>query len=268
MGTTEYLFGGLLGEGAFAHVVRARRRDGARGDVAVKIMEKAHLDKEGKIKFAVMERDSLLRCAACPHIVALEAAFQDDDYLFFALEHAPGGDLEGVIERAAAASAASPSGGDGGALGPEAAAFYTAEVTLALRFLHEVAGIAHRDVKPNNVLLDARGHVKLTDFGTALDTRRAAAARKEGGGAAARRRPSAVARAARDDAGVEDDDEDEDDNGSAREASFEGTAEFVSPEVRRAGAAGQGAARARGDSKSGARALVVTRKAARARGDS
>lgn len=45
-----------------------------------------------------------------------------------------------------------------------AAKFYIAEITLALQYLHQ-HGIIHRDIKPDNMLLTASGHVKLTDFG-------------------------------------------------------------------------------------------------------
>lgn len=45
-----------------------------------------------------------------------------------------------------------------------AALFYCAEITLALEYLHK-HGIIHRDIKPDNMLLSANGHVKLTDFG-------------------------------------------------------------------------------------------------------
>lgn len=46
----------------------------------------------------------------------------------------------------------------------KAAAFYTAEISSALNFIHK-CGVVHRDVKPDNILIDARGHIKLTDFG-------------------------------------------------------------------------------------------------------
>ena len=47
------------------------------------------------------------------------------------------------------------------------AKFYCAEVVLALEAIHSM-GFVHRDVKPDNMLLDAQGHLKLADFGTCM----------------------------------------------------------------------------------------------------
>ena len=164
MSTADYLFGGVLGEGAYAHVVLAQKKRGAgEGDdgapaaqLAIKIMDKAFLEKEGKVKYAMMERDALLRCASCPFVLARVRVGTTST--FSCLELAPGGDLEGLIRRARAA-------GGGLALAPADAAFYVDEVALALRFLHG-RGVAHRDLRPNNVLL---GAARGSPTGAALD---------------------------------------------------------------------------------------------------
>ena len=47
------------------------------------------------------------------------------------------------------------------------AQFYIAELTLALEAIHKL-GYVHRDIKPDNMLMDTRGHLKLADFGTCM----------------------------------------------------------------------------------------------------
>ena len=78
-------------------------------------------------------------------------AFQTSDKLYFVLDYCAGGELFFHL----------------GKLGkfPESrACFYAAEITLAIEHVHRL-DIIYRDLKPENVLLDARGHVRLTDFG-------------------------------------------------------------------------------------------------------
>jgi p70 ribosomal S6 kinase len=83
--------------------------------------------------------------------VELFYAFQTNGKLYLILEYLSGGELFMLLERE-------------GIFLEDAAAFYLAEISLALGHLHSV-GVIYRDLKPENILLDAAGHVKLTDFG-------------------------------------------------------------------------------------------------------
>uniref|UniRef100_W5LPM5 non-specific serine/threonine protein kinase n=1 Tax=Astyanax mexicanus TaxID=7994 RepID=W5LPM5_ASTMX len=91
--------------------------------------------------------------ADSPWVVQLCCAFQDDRYLYMVMEYMPGGDLVNLTSTYDV---------------PEKwAKFYTAEVVMALDAIHSM-GFIHRDVKPDNMLLDRNGHLKLADFGTCM----------------------------------------------------------------------------------------------------
>lgn len=86
-------------------------------------------------------------------IVQLHFAFQDQKYLYMVMDYMPGGDLVNLMSNYDV---------------PEKwARFYCAEVVLALDAIH-LMGFVHRDVKPDNMLLDKHGHLKLADFGTCM----------------------------------------------------------------------------------------------------
>ncbi|OJJ99209.1 hypothetical protein ASPACDRAFT_79122 [Aspergillus aculeatus ATCC 16872] len=87
-----------------------------------------------------------------PFVVKLFYAFQDHEKLYLILEYAEGGELfhHLAMERM---------------FDEDAAAFYMAEMVLALEHLHQTVGVIYRDLKPENCLLDKEGHLLLTDFG-------------------------------------------------------------------------------------------------------
>lgn len=84
-----------------------------------------------------------------PFICNLRYSFQDIEYMYLVVDLMSGGDLRFHISRKCFTE--------------EAVRFWIAELGCALRYIHG-QGIIHRDVKPDNVLLDADGHVHLTDF--------------------------------------------------------------------------------------------------------
>lgn len=86
-----------------------------------------------------------------PFIVKLGFAFQNEKKLYFALEYCPGGELFNLLQRKRQFS-------------EDVARFYVSQIILALEHLHK-NDIVYRDLKPENVLIDREGYVRLTDFG-------------------------------------------------------------------------------------------------------
>ncbi len=130
-----------------------KRVGGDRGQLfAMKILRKTHLVKRRQIERTRTER-KVLSAVNHPFIMSLHYAFQTEDKLYLVLDYCPGGELFFHLSRFRRF--------------PERVArFYAAELLLAIGHLHK-RGIIYRDLKPENVLLDAEGHVKLGDFGLA-----------------------------------------------------------------------------------------------------
>lgn len=118
----------------------------------MKILRKTHLVKRRQIERTRTER-KVLSVVNHPFIMKLHYAFQTEDKLYLVLDYCPGGELFFHLSRFRRF--------------PERVArFYSAELLLAIGHLHK-RSIIYRDLKPENVLLDADGHVKLGDFGLA-----------------------------------------------------------------------------------------------------
>ncbi|KAK3927456.1 Citron rho-interacting kinase [Frankliniella fusca] len=140
----------VIGRGHFGevHLVREKQTGDA---YAMKTLRKS--DTLGnKRAFFDNERD-IMATAVSPWITTLQYAFQDMHNLYLVMEFHPGGDLLGLLDRF------------GGRLSEEFSRFYLAEITSAIRALHQM-GFVHRDIKPDNILLDRCGHIKLADFGS------------------------------------------------------------------------------------------------------
>ncbi|XP_055300161.1 protein kinase C-like [Sitodiplosis mosellana] len=126
-------------------------RKGTKEVYAVKVMKKNNILRNRYIDSTMTEKRILILAVKHPFLAALHSCFQTTDRLFFVMEYVNGGDLTIHLRQA-------------GKFDERRAAFYAAEVTLAIQFLHR-HGVVHRDLKLENVLLDQEGHCKLADFG-------------------------------------------------------------------------------------------------------
>ncbi|CAG9319072.1 unnamed protein product [Blepharisma stoltei] len=139
----------IIGKGAFGEVRLVRNTN--TGEIAaMKKMSKSDLVFKNQIKHIRAERD-VMALANNPWVVQLKYSFQDEKYLYLVMEYLPGGDLMTLLIRK-------------NVFTEEEARFYIAEAILAVDSTHKLNYI-HRDLKPDNILIDATGHVKLTDFG-------------------------------------------------------------------------------------------------------
>mmetsp|Transcript_92781 Transcript_92781/g.248147 ORF Transcript_92781/g.248147 Transcript_92781/m.248147 type:complete len:673 (+) Transcript_92781:3-2021(+) len=151
VGPGSFQFISLLGKGSFGEVFKVSHRD-TQQIFAMKTMLKKKICSRNKNleKYAVTERN-VLSYINHPFIVQLYYTFQTSTHLVLVLEFCPGGSLQAHIHREQK-------------LQEPLARIYTTEVLLALAHLHE-RRILYRDLKPDNVVLDSRGHALLTDFG-------------------------------------------------------------------------------------------------------
>ena len=150
MNITEFEPLTIIGRGAFGEVRVCRQKD--TGDiVAVKKMRKEDMLKKNQIMHVRTERE--IMTASNPWIVKLKYSFQDDYFLYLVMEFLPGGDLMNLLMKKEV-------------LSEDEARFYTAEMILAVDSVHKLNCI-HRDLKPDNILIDKNGHIQLSDFGLA-----------------------------------------------------------------------------------------------------
>ena len=138
-----------LGIGAFGEVALVRKKD-TRHLYAMKTLRKSDVLRKNQVAHVKAERDILAE-ADNEWVVKLYYSFQDKDNLYFVMDYIPGGDLMGLLIKFEIFS-------------EQLARFYIAELVRAIESVHKM-GFIHRDIKPDNILIDRDGHIKLTDFG-------------------------------------------------------------------------------------------------------
>jgi RAC serine/threonine-protein kinase len=139
----------VIGKGSFGKVFLAKEK--STGQIfALKVLRKDFVVRRNQVEHTKTER-SVLGYVDHPFIVGMKMAFQSKDKLYFVLDYCPGGELFYHLGRL-------------GRFPEHQARFYAAEIVLAISYVHQL-DIIYRDLKPENVLLDDQGHVRLTDFG-------------------------------------------------------------------------------------------------------
>ncbi|KAF2744110.1 kinase-like protein [Sporormia fimetaria CBS 119925] len=142
----------VVGKGAFGKVRIVERKDTGL-TFALKYIRKDEVVRSESVRNIIRER-RMLEHLNHPFLCNLRYSFQDIEYLYIVVDLMNGGDLRFHISRKTFTE--------------EAVRFWISELGCAVRYIHQ-QGIVHRDIKPDNVLLDSDGHVHLADFNVASD---------------------------------------------------------------------------------------------------
>lgn len=140
-----------LGTGTFGRVYLIKHKQIGRF-YAMKVLKKSEVVRLKQVEH-VMNEKSILATVRNPFVVQLYRSFQDGKNLFMILEYVVGGELFSHLRRA-------------GRFSNETTRFYASEIVAAIEYMHSF-DIVYRDLKPENLLLDHQGHIKITDFGFA-----------------------------------------------------------------------------------------------------
>lgn len=140
-----------LGTGSFGRVHLVQSKHNQRF-YAIKVLKKAQVVKMKQVEHTNDER-RMLSDVKHPFLITLWGTFQDWRNLYMVMDFVEGGELFSLLRKS-------------GRFPNPVAKFYGAEATLALEYLHS-KNIIYRDLKPENLLLDRHGHLKITDFGFA-----------------------------------------------------------------------------------------------------
>lgn len=141
----------VLGQGTYGKVLLVKEKSTGRLYAQKQLKKASMIVEEKKIQQTKTEKE-ILESVRHPYIVKLFYALQDHDKLYLILEYAQGGELYHHLSNQAM-------------LSETIVSFYAAEIALAINHLHVNVGVIYRDLKPENCLLDADGHLVLTDFG-------------------------------------------------------------------------------------------------------
>jgi len=147
----DFELGAILGTGSFGRVHLATHKK--TGIVtAIKMLSKSQILKTKQVSHIKAEKN-ILATVSYPFLVNLFGSFQDEERLYFVLEYVVGGEFFTHLRTA-------------GRFAEDTARYYAAQILLSFEYIHS-RDVIYRDLKPENLLLDKNGNVKITDFGFA-----------------------------------------------------------------------------------------------------
>ena len=142
----------FIGKGSFGKVFLVRKKRTTEL-YAMKLIPKTLIKTEYNLKSILTERNILAK-SNHPFIVKLRYAFQNQKYVAFIMDYMKGGALSKHLEAQ-----------KNHKFDLNTARYYSAQVLLALENMHNTLEAVYRDLKPQNILVDENGNIKITDFG-------------------------------------------------------------------------------------------------------
>ncbi|CAD8195624.1 unnamed protein product [Paramecium octaurelia] len=145
----DFIFVKCIGVGGFSRVYMVKKKSNGRF-YAMKLIDKEFIIQHKKQGIVQNERD-IMTVLDHPFIIKLEYAFESKNFIVFVLEFCSGGELFWQLRQVKRMT-------------EDQARFYFAEICLAMFYLHSLS-VVYRDIKPENILIDIDGHIRIADFG-------------------------------------------------------------------------------------------------------
>ncbi|XP_037086824.1 cAMP-dependent protein kinase catalytic subunit beta-like isoform X3 [Pollicipes pollicipes] len=140
-----------LGTGSFGRVMLVQHK-ACKEYYAMKILDKQKVVRLKQVEHTLNEK-RILQAISFPFLVSLQYHFKDNSNLYMVLEYVPGGEMFSHLRKS-------------GRFSESHSRFYAAQIVLAFEYLHYL-DLIYRDLKPENLLIDNQGYIKVTDFGFA-----------------------------------------------------------------------------------------------------